>query len=67
MKPEEKQEFFKNKEIIKQYLYWIKSVIWNFENIDDEVLQIDDMLEKLKIIKKYNKDLIKIKFKNLRK
>lgn len=67
MKPEEKQEFFKNKEIIKQYLYWIKSVIWNFENIDDEVLQIDYILEKLKIIKKYNKELIKIKFKNLRK
>ena len=67
MKPEEKQEFFKNKEIIKQYLYWIKSVIWDFENIDDEVLQIDYILEKLKIIKKYNKELIKIKFKNLRK
>lgn len=64
MKPEEKQKFLKNKEIIKEYLYWIKSVIWNFENIDDELLQIDYILEKLKIIKKYNKELIKIKFKN---
>lgn len=67
MKPKEKQEFLKNKEIIKQYLYWIKSTIWNFENIENEVLPIYYILEKLKIIKKYNEELIKIKFKNLKK